>query len=65
MVGAAIDDKVLVREFVEGKVLSKMIDEAFRSKKNRVDEVETYGVGCWGRSTRPVSPWGMQKPRTS
>ncbi|MDA4123705.1 MAG: hypothetical protein OK456_11050, partial [Thaumarchaeota archaeon] len=44
VVGAAIDDKVLVREFVEGKVLSKMIDEAFRSKKNRVDEVETYGA---------------------
>jgi tRNA A-37 threonylcarbamoyl transferase component Bud32 len=44
IIGAAIDDKVLVREFVEGRPLSKIIDEVLKGKSSDVSDVERYGA---------------------
>ena len=43
IVGAALDDKVLVREFVEGETLSKIIDDVLKGKSSDVLDVERYG----------------------
>ncbi len=44
IIGAAIDDKVLVREFVEGRPLSKIIDEVLKGRSSDVSDVERYGA---------------------
>ena len=43
MVGAAIDDRVLVKEFVDGKPLSKFIEQTLRGDSEDPAYVKSYG----------------------
>jgi tRNA A-37 threonylcarbamoyl transferase component Bud32/predicted nucleotidyltransferase len=43
ILGAAIDDKVLVRDFVKGETLSKIIDEVLKGRSSDVSDVRAYG----------------------
>ncbi len=43
VLGAAIDDKVLVKEFVDGKVLSKFIAQILKGSSSDLSFVRSYG----------------------
>ncbi len=43
IVGAAIDDKVLVREYVDGKPLSKFIEQILKGSASDLAHVNSYG----------------------
>lgn len=44
VVGAAIDDKVLVKEFVEGKPLSKTVEQILKGSSSDASLVRSYGA---------------------
>ncbi|MGA2198569.1 MAG: hypothetical protein ABSG45_01385, partial [Nitrososphaerales archaeon] len=43
IVGAAIDDKVLVREYVDGRPLSKFIEQVLKGSSSDISYVKSYG----------------------
>jgi len=45
VVGAAVDDKVLAKEFVEGKSLSFFVEKLLRDSKSDSTQVRVFGVG--------------------
>ena len=61
VLGAAIDDKVLVREYVEGSPLSKIIDGVLKGRTSDVSDVESYGE-VMGKVHRARFALGDSKP---
>ena len=44
IIGAAIDDNVLVKEFVDGRSLSKIIDEILKGNSDDTSDIANYGA---------------------